>query len=52
MDLIFCKLKKLKKDEFNVLQALKRSKNMNIIFCQLQKNQNHEILRFGKIMLC
>ena len=53
MDLIFCKLKKaqktgieffasfkkLKKHEFNFLQAQKTSKNMSLIFCKLKKAQ-------------
>ena len=52
MNLIFYKLKKLKKHEFNFLQAektqktwiqffesLKSSKHMNLIFCNLKKAQ-------------
>ena len=39
MDLIFCKLKTLKKHEFNVLQALKSSKKMDLMFASLKKSQ-------------
>ena len=37
----FCKLKDLKKDEFNLLQAQKL-KNMVLIFCCLKKLKKHE----------
>ena len=34
MDLIFIELRKLKKDEFDFLQAWKRSQKLNFIFCK------------------
>ena len=41
MNLIFCKLlKKLKNQEFNVLQAEKSFKSINLIFCKPKKSQN------------
>ena len=41
MDLIFCKLKKAQKHEFNFLQTLKNSKNMNLIFARLKNLKKH-----------
>ena len=49
MDLIFCKLKKLKKHEFHFLQAYKTSKIMNFIFCKLKDLKKHAFHFFASL---
>ena len=39
MNLTFCKLKMLRKHNYNLSQAKKAFKNMNLIFCKLKKSQ-------------
>ena len=49
MDLIFCKLKKVNKHEFNFLQTCQSSKKMNLIFLQAQKSSKNMNLIFCKL---
>ena len=48
-DLIFCKLKKLKKHEFNFFGRLKSSIDMNLIFCNVKKAQKHGFNFFASL---